>query len=107
MSLGGRRLYEVAQGVVKDTDDFAATVKALTDHFEPKWNEDYEVFKFRQANQFQNEKFEAFVACLRTLARTCGFFHFGIRHRLKKSSTKNDGNYLSCQYLKVRRRNKD
>lgn len=47
--------------------------QALTNHFTPKQNREYEIHVFRQAKQENNERVSAFRTRLRQLAITCEF----------------------------------
>ena len=46
---------------------------ALTTHFTPKRNREYDVYKFRQAKQEKGEDITAFYIRLKQLSRTCEF----------------------------------
>ena len=46
-------------------------ISALTDHFVPKENMEFEIYKFRQAHQQQEEDFNSFLTRLRQLLSTC------------------------------------
>ena len=48
-------------------------ISALTDHFAPKENMEFEIYKFRQAHQQQEEDFNSFLTRLRQLSSTCHF----------------------------------
>jgi len=54
-------------------DPFEKAIQALTNHFTPKQNREYEIYVFRQAKQESNESISAFQTRLRQLAVTCGF----------------------------------
>ena len=54
-------------------DDFAETKRKLTAYFRPQCNEEYEIFKFRQAEQTSSETLDQFNARLQQLAKNCKF----------------------------------
>lgn len=56
-----------------DENELDKAVKALTTHFAPKRNREYEVYKFRQAMQEKGEDITAYYTRLRQLAKTCEF----------------------------------
>ena len=58
------------------TDDqttMSVAIQALTDHFAPKQNIEYEIYKFRQAQQHKDEEFSTFLTHLRQLSINCNF----------------------------------
>jgi hypothetical protein len=52
---------------------YEAARRALSDHFTPRVNTDFEMFTFRQSRQQDGESFEAFHTRLQRLAKNCGF----------------------------------
>uniref|UniRef100_A0A131YFJ0 Tick transposon n=1 Tax=Rhipicephalus appendiculatus TaxID=34631 RepID=A0A131YFJ0_RHIAP len=62
---------------VSSTDDatplYAAARRKLDDYFAPRVNATFEVYRFRQAKQLENESLDAFYARLRQLVKHCAF----------------------------------
>ena len=56
-----------------DAKDYKTTLQILTDHFSPKKNRTFEIYKFRQAQQLDGESVDQFYTRLRQLASTCQF----------------------------------
>ena len=77
----GKRIYEIYSGLKGTTDDYAATVKIITDYFAPSVNAIFEIETFRSALQGKNERFDHFVVRLRGLGSTCGFTDLNIELR--------------------------
>ena len=48
-------------------------IQALTNHFEPKQNIEFAIYKFRQAQQNKEEDFPSYLTRLRQLAVNCNF----------------------------------
>ena len=57
----------------EDESEFTKAVNALTDHFAPQLNVEFEIFRFRQTRQHEGEDIISFVTRLRQLAATCSF----------------------------------
>ena len=57
----------------EDEDPCQKAIQALTNHFTPQRNTEYEVYVFRQTKQEANESITEFHTRLRQLARTCEF----------------------------------
>lgn len=64
-------LLNTTQG--DDEDTFQKAVQALTNHFTPRQNREYEIYVFRQAKQESTKSISAFHSRLRQLAVTCEF----------------------------------
>ena len=85
LHLVGEFVFEVYESLVipEISDDadaagnnaYTATKKALTDHFSPKKNTEFEVYNFRLAKQNAGETTDAYHARLRLLAIYCQFEH--------------------------------
>ena len=58
---GGDDVFDVYLPLKDGSDDFAAVLKKLTDHFNPTANSQVSVFRFRRCNQYPEEKFDEFV----------------------------------------------
>ncbi|XP_065302033.1 uncharacterized protein [Dermacentor albipictus] len=52
---------------------YTAARRKLDDYFAPRVNTTFEVYRFRQAKQMENESLDAFYARLRQLVRHCAF----------------------------------
>jgi hypothetical protein len=76
----GDRVYEIYESVADKADDFDGVVKKLNAHFNPKVNEEFEIYNFRRINQSKQEPFEEFVIRLRKAAKS---FNFGLTFKLK------------------------
>ena len=61
---------EVAADGETNTDK---AIQTLTNHFEPKQNIEFAIYKFRQAQQNKEEDFSSFLTRLRQLAVNCNF----------------------------------
>ncbi|KAJ1127191.1 hypothetical protein NDU88_005594 [Pleurodeles waltl] len=73
LHLGGAAVHKLGQSVVEEGPPYTyqSLKQALTAHFEPLANPDYERFLLRQARQFPHESVDAFYARLQDLSRTC------------------------------------
>ncbi|KAJ1143533.1 hypothetical protein NDU88_009841 [Pleurodeles waltl] len=73
LHLGGAEVHKLGRSVVEEGPPYTyqSLKQALTAHFEPLANPDYERFLLRQARQFSHESVDAFYARLMDLARTC------------------------------------
>ncbi|KAJ1110118.1 hypothetical protein NDU88_007473 [Pleurodeles waltl] len=73
LHLGGAAVQKLGRSVVEEGPPYTyqSLKQALTAHFEPLANPDYERFLLRQARQFPYESVDAFYARLKDLARTC------------------------------------
>ena len=83
LSYGGEELNDIFDAIDaaklvprEDHDDdtvFSRAVDALTEHFNPKQNEEYQRYLFRRCRQEKGENIDQFYARLRQLAATCNF----------------------------------
>ncbi|KAJ1156629.1 hypothetical protein NDU88_009347 [Pleurodeles waltl] len=73
LHLGGAATHKLGRFVVEEGPPFTchSLKRALTAHFEPLANPDYDQFLLRQARQLPNESVDTFYARLKELARTC------------------------------------
>ncbi|KAJ1168632.1 hypothetical protein NDU88_000550 [Pleurodeles waltl] len=73
LHLGGEAVHKLGRSVVEEGPPYTyqSLKQALTVHFEPFANPDYERFLLRQARQFPHESVDAFYTRLKDLARTC------------------------------------
>ncbi|KAJ1177800.1 hypothetical protein NDU88_003052 [Pleurodeles waltl] len=73
LHLGGAAVHKLGRSVVEEGPPYIyqSLKRALTAHFEPLGNPDFERFLLRQARQFLHESVDAFYARLKDLARTC------------------------------------
>jgi hypothetical protein len=71
----GDQCFEVFDGFTAEQrgDTYADLKKSFTEYFTPKQNTTYEIFKFRQAVQQQQESIDAYHTRLRSLAALCEF----------------------------------
>ena len=73
--MAGSRIREIF-ATLPDTggdDDFNTAKTKLTEYFKPQQNKRYEVYKFRQLRQNNDESLDQFHTRLRTTATTCEF----------------------------------
>ena len=71
LHLAGEGIYDIMQSLTEATPNTYDTLKAaLTAHFEPLANPDYELFMLRQARQKNDESVDEFYARLKKLAAT-------------------------------------
>ncbi|KAJ1141344.1 hypothetical protein NDU88_007677 [Pleurodeles waltl] len=73
LHLGGAAIHKLGRSVVEEGPPFnyPSLKQALTAHFEPLVNPDYERFLLRQDIQLPYESVDTFYARLKELARTC------------------------------------
>ncbi|KAJ1180469.1 hypothetical protein NDU88_005690 [Pleurodeles waltl] len=73
LHLGDAAVHKLGRSVVEEGPPYTyqSLKQALTAHFEPFANPDYERFLLRQARQFPHESVDAFFTRLKDLARTC------------------------------------
>ncbi|KAJ1182343.1 hypothetical protein NDU88_007535 [Pleurodeles waltl] len=72
LHLGGADIHTVSKAVTEAVPHTYATLKdAISAHFEPYANPDYERFLLRQAHEKSEESVDVFYAHLRKLASTC------------------------------------
>ncbi|KAJ1197197.1 hypothetical protein NDU88_001059 [Pleurodeles waltl] len=73
LHLGGVAIHKLGQSVAEEGPPFTYQLlkRALTAHFEPLANPDYERFLLRQARQLPHKSVDTFYARLKDLARTC------------------------------------
>ena len=70
----GEAVFELSDVVgVIENDNFAETKRKLTEYFRPQCNEEYEIFKFRQAEQMAAETLDQYNTRLQQLAKHCNF----------------------------------
>ncbi|KAJ1092398.1 hypothetical protein NDU88_005508 [Pleurodeles waltl] len=71
--LGGAAIHKLGRSVAEEGPPYTyQTLKqALTNHFQPLANPDYERFLLRQVRQLPHESVDTFYAKLKDLARTC------------------------------------
>ncbi|XP_065058439.1 uncharacterized protein LOC135686182 [Rhopilema esculentum] len=71
----GPRVREIFKNLTDagEADDFDSAKAKLTEYFEPQKNRRYEVYRFRQATQAQQETLDQFHTRLRTMAHMCEF----------------------------------
>lgn len=63
-----------AQGAPRVLEDaYQASVRALNEYFNPRKNTDFDIFLFRQAQQYEGESIDAFHTRLQQLANNCGW----------------------------------
>jgi len=78
LHLAGSRVYEIAETLNMtpandETNVFKAAKDALTLHFKPKKNIQFETYVFRSAKQEPEESLDQYQVRLRTLAKHCEF----------------------------------
>ena len=66
----GRDIYFT---VAKETEDYDATKKVLSEYFKPLVNADYEIYKFCQIKQRDTESIDDFHVRLQIAAANCGW----------------------------------
>ncbi|KAJ1184584.1 hypothetical protein NDU88_001388 [Pleurodeles waltl] len=73
LHLGGAATHKLSTSVVEDgpPHNYQSLKRALTAHFKPLANPDYEHFLLRQARQLPEEPFDTFYTWLKELASTC------------------------------------
>ncbi|XP_061176120.1 uncharacterized protein K02A2.6-like [Saccostrea echinata] len=72
---GGDEVYNIFD-TLADTggpNDYDAAKTKLTEHFNPKKNVEFEIYKFRQAKQNSSETMDSYHTRLRQLAENCEF----------------------------------
>ena len=70
---GGEEVNEIFETLTDTGDDYETAKGKLTEYFAPKKNTEFEVYKFRQAKQQQDEGIDAFLTRLRQLSINCEF----------------------------------
>ena len=70
---GGQEVYHIYETLENTGDDFATLKTRLTEHFEPKKNKEYAIYRFRQAKQNEGELVDEYVTHLQQLAADCEF----------------------------------
>ena len=73
LHLVGEQAREIYHAKGQANDDFDEVKRILTEHFTPQINTEFEVFKFGELKQKENETLDDFVVRLRTQARLCSF----------------------------------
>ncbi|KAJ1140276.1 hypothetical protein NDU88_006633 [Pleurodeles waltl] len=72
LNLGGADNHKISKSAHEAKPHTYITLKeAITAHFEPYANQDYERFLLRQAHQTSDKSVDVFYAYLRELASTC------------------------------------
>ena len=73
--LAGRRVREIFANVTGtgEDDNFDTAITKLTEYFTPLKNRRYEVYRFRQLTQGDNESLDAFHMRLRAASSNCEF----------------------------------
>ena len=69
----GESLYEIYETLLDPVEDFKILKDKLGQYFEPKKNKEYEIYKFRQTRQNDNETVDEYHTHLRQLSRNCEF----------------------------------
>ena len=71
----GDAVHEIFDNLpgAEEAKEYKDTLKLLTDHFSPKKNKTFEIYKFRQTQQLDGESVAQFYTRLRQLASTCEF----------------------------------
>ena len=71
----GPRVREIFKQIPKNGEDnnFKTAKEKLTEYFQPQTNRRYEVYRFRQTKQNQEESLDQFHTYLQTLAQNCEF----------------------------------
>lgn len=69
----GEEVNEIFETLSDTGDDYATAKGKLTEYFAPKKNTEFEVYKFRQAKQQQDEGIDSFLTRLRQLSINCEF----------------------------------
>ena len=67
-----QEIFETLPGT-GNADDYTTAMTKLDQHFQPKRNVDFEIFKFRTAVQAAEETLDQFKTSLRKLGSTCDF----------------------------------
>ena len=67
-----QEIFETLPGT-GNADDYTTAMTKLDQHFQPKRNVDFEIFKFRTAVQAAEETLDQFTTRLRKLGSTCDF----------------------------------
>jgi hypothetical protein len=73
LHLAGDEVFCVYENIKQPNDNYKEAIKKLTDHFAPKQNTAFAVFKFRQCNQLEEESIDSYVHRLKDLAKDCSF----------------------------------
>jgi hypothetical protein len=88
----GARVRVIFRQLSDTGDDLEAAVAKLNEYFEPQKHRLYEVYKFRQAAQENNESIDQYQTRLRSLAERCQFenmdFEIMLQIVLKGSSSR-------------------
>ena len=75
--LGGKEIAEIYKGFTEaqkgGEDDVERAIKSFEEYFQPQVNRFYEIHKFRQCVQQENEGIQAYISRLQELARNCLF----------------------------------
>ena len=71
---GGEDLYEIFETLPDTGEDFETLKEKLNRYFEPKKNKEYEIYRFRQARQNDDESIDEYHTRLRQLSRNCNFY---------------------------------
>ena len=72
LHFGGEEVFEVSE-TVETGSTYDELKTALTNHFAPQKNVEYEIFMFRQATQQPGETLDKFYVRLKLLSKNCDF----------------------------------
>ena len=64
-------IYRTLTAPDQQDEEYEAAKRRLTAYFEPKINETFEVYSFRQIKQYENETIDKYVSRLREVAQRC------------------------------------
>ena len=71
--VAGSRVREIFNTLLETGEDCETALERLKDYFEPQKNKRYEIFKFRQLRQQEDESLDSFHTRLRRAATNCDF----------------------------------
>ena len=69
----GEEVNDIFETLTSTGDDYETAKTKLTEYFAPKKNTEYEIYKFRQSHQENDETLDSFHTRLRQLSRNCEF----------------------------------
>ena len=69
----GETVQDILDSLPDTGDDYNTAKNKLTEHFSPKKNTSYEIYKFRQLTQLQHESLSDFYIRLKNAAQFCEF----------------------------------
>ena len=73
LHLAGEDVFDVFSSLPASPASYSDTKAALSAHFNPKRNKEFEVFRFRSTRQTTTETIDEFAVRLRRLAKHCEF----------------------------------